>query len=89
MEIAIRFFPRLDEFQNNSRIELEDDAKVKSVIDYVIEKYNLEESFYGSEDPRFVYRTMLNGRDIKNLQGNDSPLREGDMISFLLPVAGG
>lgn len=89
MEVAIRFFPKLDNFQNNSKIELEDNSTVKAVIDYVIENYDLEESFYGSDDLRYIYRTMLNGRDIRNLKGHDSPLKEGDMISFLLPVAGG
>lgn len=89
MEVKFRFFPKLDDVKNNSIISLEDDAKVQAVVDYVIEKFDLEESFYGSEDPRFIYRVMLNGRDIKNLQGPDSPLKEGDMISFLLPVAGG
>lgn len=89
MEVSFRFFPKLEGIENNSKVSLEDNAKVQAVVNYVIEKFDLEESFYGSEDPRFIYRIMLNGRDIKNLQGPDSPLKEGDMISFLLPVAGG
>jgi len=31
----------------------------------------------------------LNGRDIRSLQGLDTPVGEGDALSVLIPVAGG
>lgn len=89
MEVAARFFPKIDNFENNSKIKVDDGSTVQVIVDYVIDQCDLEEFFDKSKDPRFIYRVMLNGRDVKNLNGYETDLKEGDMISFLLPVAGG
>jgi molybdopterin synthase sulfur carrier subunit len=33
--------------------------------------------------------TLINGRNVRFLQGDDTPLRGGDTVAFLPPVGGG
>jgi molybdopterin converting factor small subunit len=66
---------------------------VRDLVDWMVDRWGnalssrLIEPGSGRLHPSI--RVMVNGRDIAFLQGEDTPLREGDEILFLEPVAGG
>jgi len=78
-------------------IDLPEGATVKELLQTLRRDHQMPEKLAVAgtainlvdRDGRGDLIVLVNGRNIKQLQGLDSPLNEGDTISLLPPAAGG
>ncbi|KON30463.1 hypothetical protein AC482_03810 [miscellaneous Crenarchaeota group-15 archaeon DG-45] len=94
MEIEVKFYAMLREIagKRHERIEMPAKSSVRDLIDLLVDRY-------GGEFGRYIYDAekrerrylsyMLNGVNVNSLQGFDTPLSDGDVLSLLPPVGGG
>ena len=90
MHIQLRFFATFREAVGTRDLEREFDenATVGDVLTALSEEYaDLE--FYEDGELRGYLSILLNGRDIAHLEGEGTPVGDGDTISLFPPVAGG
>mgnify|MGYP000657403878 CR=1 FL=1 len=95
MKIKIRVFGDLIPILGNElTVELEDGAKISSLIQEISkriegfgEKIEDISKRRGITDSNLVI--LLNGRNIKHLDGAETPLKDNDVVTFLPPAAGG
>lgn len=90
MRITVRIFgsliPLLGDVLN---IDLEEGAKMgvlKRLLFERLEKRLLKEELVGESESLVV---LLNGRNIETLEGDETELRDGDLVILLPPFAGG
>ncbi|MEM2126715.1 MAG: MoaD/ThiS family protein [Candidatus Bathyarchaeia archaeon] len=90
MRITVRVFgsliPLLGDVLN---IDLEEGAKMgilKRLLFERLEKRLLKEELVGESESLVV---LLNGRNIETLEGDETELRDGDLVILLPPFAGG
>ncbi len=95
MKIKIRVFGDLIPILGNElTVELEDGAKISSLIQEISkriegfgEKIEDISKRRGITDSNLVI--LLNGRNINLLDGAETPLKDNDVVTFLPPAAGG
>jgi len=89
-KITVKFYATLREKIKTDYVGFKADTFM-SVIKILIKMYPLLEEELLDEDfklkDRYVY--LVNGRNIVFLKGIDTPLKDGDGIAILSPVAGG
>ena len=78
--------------QPSVQVDVASGATVRTVLEAVIAAHagldgRLFEAGKGGLLPYLFVE--MNGRDIRALQGLETPVREGDALSVLIPVAGG
>lgn len=90
MRIQLRFFATFREAVGQRDLEREYDQAV-TVGDVLVELSEEfpELKFYENGELRDYLSIMRNGRDITHLEGEETPLDDGDTISLFPPVAGG
>jgi len=71
--------------------EIEGGTTVGAVLDLLVGRYpKLRAGFYDDEGAiRSFVAIMVNGRDIRHLQGLETPIDEGATLDIFPPVAGG
>jgi len=94
MKINIKFFTSLREITGNKMVnlELKNLISVKELLSLLSEKYGqkFREYIYNQEGKIQDFLSFLvNGKNINNLQGFNTTLKEGDIIAILPPVGGG
>ncbi len=68
----------------------ETEVTIKHLIDQIISKYeDLQESFYIGSHLNNNVNVVINGEDIRSLQGLDTIITPKDRITFFKGVAGG
>lgn len=94
MEIEVKFYAMVREVTGKKveRITLPPKSSIRSLISLLIEKYGVkfERYIYNNDMQVRDYLSYLqNGININSLQGFDTILNDGDIISLLPPVGGG
>ena len=94
MKVKIKFFTSLREITGNKMVnlQLKNKISVEQLLFLLLEKYGQEfrDYVYNQEGKVQDFLSFLiNGKNINNLQGFNTILKEGDIIAILPPVGGG
>jgi molybdopterin synthase sulfur carrier subunit len=94
MKVKIKFFTSLREITGTKMVilHLKNKMSVEQLLFLLLEKYGQEfcDYVYNQEGKVQDFLSFLiNGKNINNLQGFNTELREGDIIAILPPVGGG
>lgn len=94
MKVTIKFFTSLREITGNKMviIELKNLISVEQLLSLLFEKYGQEfrDYVYNQEGKVQDFLSFLvNGKNINNLEGFNTILKDGDIIAILPPVGGG
>lgn len=93
IKTKIRFFASFKQITNKREVEidLEEGATIHQLLQVLFERYSSfqDKIFNESNELRKWIQILLNGRSIKFLQGLETKLSNGDIISLFPPVAGG
>ncbi|UCH38295.1 MAG: MoaD/ThiS family protein [Candidatus Bathyarchaeota archaeon] len=87
MKVVIKVFGKLlDVFPRHIEMEFTQPVALHELISKYVEKFapSTQKMFY---DPKTT--TLINGRNILTLMGFDTPLSDGDVVSFMPFVVGG
>jgi MoaD family protein len=94
MKFKIKVFATIREIMKTREIELESDNKitVHDAIKLLTNKYGEKLANHlldknGKPKPAFIL--MVNGISIKELEGLETPLKDGDVLAVLPPAVGG
>lgn len=94
MKVTIKFFTSLREITGNKMVilELKNLVSVEQLLSLLFEKYGQEfrDYVYNQEGKVQDFLSFLvNGKNINNLEGFNTILKDGDIIAILPPVGGG
>ena len=92
MEIDLRFFATFRDAvgQKERTHAFDDDATVGDVLAELETTYDdLEGQLLADGAIRPQLSVLKNGRDVTHMEGPETPLEDGDVISVFPPVAGG
>ena len=94
MNVKIKFFTSLREITGNKMVnlQLKNKISVDQLLFLLLEKYGqkFRDYVYNQEGKVQDFLSFLiNGKNINNLQGFNTVLKEGDIIAVLPPVGGG
>lgn len=94
LEIEVRLYAMLREISNKKmeRVALPEKSSIRDLLDHMISKYGREFAWYiydSENQPRSYLSYIVNGININSLNGFDTILRDGDIVSILPPVGGG
>ncbi len=94
MEVEVRYYAMLREIAGKrfERVALPEGSTVRDLIDLLVERYGegFERYIYdGEKRVRGYLSYMLNGVNINSLEGFETPIRDGDILSLLPPIGGG
>ena len=90
--ISIKFLTRFIDITDEKNIQVNDIADIGALIDYLCQKYDKpfkDVLFDDKGDIRDYLKIMLNGEDIRDIDGFDTPLKDGDQIVIFQTIAGG
>lgn len=95
LRVKVRYYTTLRELADSKEEEYELDTPslVETLIEMVSEKYGVEAYDYlhvsrtGELDPAIKF--LINGRDIRRLEGFKTVLKDGDVVAFIPPIGGG
>lgn len=92
MELELRFFATFREAvgQKEHHREFDDDATVGDVLETLEAEYaDLEGQLLADGEIRPQLSVLKNGRDVAHMEGVETALEEGDLLSVFPPIAGG
>lgn len=92
MKITVQVFGSLTQFLGRGQvIVLDEDATVKSLSKILFSNLKQFENSFSEARERGGGELLIlvNGRNIDTLDGLDTKLREGDVVSLIPPFAGG
>jgi len=94
LEVEVRLYAMLREIANKKveRVSLPPKSSVGDLVDLLVARYGDEfrSYIYDSEKQVRSYLSyMLNGVNVNSLNGFDTQLNDGDVLSLLPPVGGG
>lgn len=90
--IEIKFLTRLIDITGTKNIQLEDITYINALIELLIEKYGKsfkEVLFDDKGNIRDYLKVMVNGEDIRELDGLNTVLNDGDQVVIFQTIAGG
>jgi molybdopterin synthase sulfur carrier subunit len=90
--IEIKFLTRLIDITGTKNIQLEDITYINALIELLIEKYGKsfkEVLFDDKGNIRDYLKVMVNGEDIRELDGLSTVLNDGDQVVIFQTIAGG
>lgn len=90
MNVDVHLFGPLreDTGQKETTLSLDSDATVGDAVDALVEAYPDLEADLGSEAVE-SYSVTVNETDVKQLDGFDTDLDDGDVVRIAPPVVGG
>jgi MoaD family protein len=93
-KIQVDFLSTLSIFTREKRVEIPipEGSNIRAVLQILHQKYGKEQGarifdYHGALSPVLVI--LLNGTDIRRLDGVDTLLTNGDVVVFLPVIAGG
>ncbi len=92
MKIKVEFFATLREVLGMSSIEIEcEGTTIEDILNLLLEKFGsvLEDIIFERGRLKEMVKILLNGKDIRGLNGLKTELRDGDCVSIFPPIAGG
>jgi len=94
MEVEVKLYAMLREIASKKleKVDLPEKASVRDLIDFLISEYGDEFASYiydSEKQVRNYLSYMINGVNINSLDGFETTLKGGDVISLLPPVGGG
>ena len=94
MKFKIKVFATIREITKTKEIELESENKITvyDAIRLLTNKYGEKLASYlleKSGKPKPAFLLMVNGVSVKELDGLETQLGDGDILAILPPVAGG
>jgi sulfur-carrier protein len=90
--IEIKFLTRFLEITGERNTQINDVKNMSDLIDVLCQKYGKEfkEVLWDDNgDLRDYLKVMLNGEDIRDINGLDTPLKDGDQVVMFQTIAGG
>lgn len=94
MEVEVRYYALLRELagKRSEKVILPEGSSVRDLIELLVKRYGegFERYIYDGEKRLRGYLSyMVNGVNINSLDGLETRLRDGDILSLLPPVGGG
>jgi molybdopterin synthase sulfur carrier subunit len=97
LQVSIRFFTSLREVVGKKEETLEFPQSTKVTIETVLETLKQR---YGKQFVEYVYNLetgevkgflqfLINGKSASTMNGQETPLEDGDVLAILPPVGGG
>jgi molybdopterin synthase sulfur carrier subunit len=90
--IEIKFLTRFIDITGEKNIKIEDVPDINTLIEFLCKKYDesfKEVLFDENGNLRDYLKVMINGEDIRDINGIDTPLKDGDQIVMFQTIAGG
>ena len=90
--IEIKFLTRFIDITGEKNIKIDDFQDINTLIEFLCEKYDesfKEVLFDENGNLRDYQKVMINGKDIRDINGLDTPLKDGDQIIMFQTVVGG
>ncbi len=90
MKIKVKFFATFKELFGGEakEIELESGANIQDLLNLLCDSRRCRQEIF-SPSGRLISYVLKNGRHIELLDGINTELKEGDVISIIPPVGGG
>jgi len=94
MNVEVKYFTSLREITGKKvdKIQLQNTITVNELLTLLCEKYGNKFVEYIYKKPQQVQpflSFLINGKNINNMQGFETKLKNGDTIAILPPVGGG
>lgn len=92
MQVEVKFLTRFIDITGEKTTQIEGSENISQLINALCEKY--DETFRDvllDEDGtiRDYLKVMVNGEDIRDIDGTETPLKDGDEIVMFQTIAGG
>jgi sulfur-carrier protein len=90
--VDVKFLTRFIDFTGEKTTSVNDADNVSELIDVLCQKYGdefKEVLLDENGEIRDYLKVMVNGEDIRDLNGIDTPLNDGDEIVMFQTIAGG
>jgi len=92
MQVEVKFLTRFIDITGEKTTQIEGSENISQLINALCEKY--DKTFRNvllDEDGtiRDYLKVMVNGEDIRDLDGIETPLKDGDEIVMFQTIAGG
>ena len=95
MPINVKFFATFRDLLGLKELEFEaiseENLKLIDILERLFQKFGevFRSKIFENGDIRPQVTIMINGRNIRFLNGINSPLKDGDIVAIFPPVAGG
>jgi molybdopterin synthase sulfur carrier subunit len=90
--ISIKFLTRFIDITGEKNIQVDNIDNIDALLEYLCQKYNKpfkDVLFDDKGHIRDYLKIMLNGEDIRDVDGLDTPLKDGDQVVMFQTIAGG
>jgi molybdopterin synthase sulfur carrier subunit len=90
--IEVKFLTRFIDITGERSIQIEDVANINELLEYLYQRYDAtikDVLFDNNGDLRDYLKVMLNGEDIRNIDGLNTTLKNGDQVAMFQTIAGG
>jgi len=92
MQVVVKFLTRFIDITGEKTTEIKDAESISQLIEALCEKYNETFKDVLLDDDgtvRDYLKVMVNGEDIRDLDGTETKLNDGDEIVMFQTIAGG
>ncbi|MGB7969688.1 MAG: MoaD/ThiS family protein [Methanobacterium sp.] len=90
--VEVKFLTRFLDITGERKTQIDDVNKVSDLINILLQKYG--EKFKdllldANGNLRDYLKIMINGEDIRDIDGLETPLKDGDQVVMFQTIAGG
>jgi molybdopterin synthase sulfur carrier subunit len=90
--IEIKFLTRFLEITGERNTQIDDVNNISDLVDILLQKYGKEFKdllMDANGNLRDYLKIMINGEDIRDIEGLETPLKDGDQVVMFQTIAGG